>query len=567
VGYNPAVGSTLIGAGTQVYTWSFPICPHAIRVDLSVIGAFQHYISGSPGPKQGLLLGRRRSGVTRIEACEPLSDFETKTAAAAIASAKRSVVGYYRVRDGRAFVVDASEVELMKSLFPEPGSVFLLMERRAEGPAEGTFSFWRGDAFVSNLPYPFPIDRRLLADEPDPMALIAEYSQTPRGRLGRAVGVLAAAAVVGALILLPWIGKRAPAGRSAKVAAPPEEMSIPAQVQGEVEIRWDPQAVSRATAGLLKISDGRFRHPVSLDRTQLLEGSFFYSGASGPIAIELKALLGDGQMIDIPVDAHPLLPPSLSRMAEAQPPAAPFAVPPRQLAQPPSAAAPPTQVPIVTSRPAAVKRFELTSLSGAASSNHPSLLDPPPVHEALSAPAGASAAPPLTTAPALTTAIPAPAPPVEHTNSAERAASLLERGTAPPDHPAVRGSGRLIWTGTLPRRGVVEFDNRSATVGSLNGALPGVPVNVTILPAEFGSDGLVVYTTDAKRDKKIERPSPGNGWNKITYIWDPERVSQIAVLETPNASNRFSHLALRSDARHCSMLLIDWVAVSPTTAP
>jgi hypothetical protein len=69
-----------------------------------------------------------------------------------------------------------------------------------------------------------------------------------------------------------------------------------------------------------------------------------------------------------------------------------------------------------------------------------------------------------------------------------------------------------------------------------------------------------VYTTDSKLDKHVEAPSARNGWNRITYIWDPERVRQIAVLEQPNASNRFSHLALRSDARRCSMLVIDWAA-------
>jgi hypothetical protein len=107
---------------------------------------------------------------------------------------------------------------------------------------------------------------------------------------------------------------------------------------------------------------------------------------------------------------------------------------------------------------------------------------------------------------------------------------------------------------------VVELEGRTPSVGSLSGALPGVPVHVTVLPAEFGDGGLVVYTSDPKLHNHVEPPSSATGWNRITYVWDPERVRQISVLEAPNPSNRFSHLALRSDARHLSLLVIDWTA-------
>jgi hypothetical protein len=112
---------------------------------------------------------------------------------------------------------------------------------------------------------------------------------------------------------------------------------------------------------------------------------------------------------------------------------------------------------------------------------------------------------------------------------------------------------------------VLEFEGRSVSVGALNGSLPGVPVHVTVSPAEFASDGMVVYTTDARLHNHVEPPNAANGWNRITYIWDPERVRQIAILETPNPANRFTHLALRNDARHLSMLVIDWQTQPPTT--
>jgi hypothetical protein len=101
-------------------------------------------------------------------------------------------------------------------------------------------------------------------------------------------------------------------------------------------------------------------------------------------------------------------------------------------------------------------------------------------------------------------------------------------------------------------------DGRSVSVGSLNGALPGAPVNLTIVPAEFGENGLVVYTTDAARHNRVEPASAGNGWNQVTYVWDPERVRQLSVLEAPNPNNGYNRIALRNDARRCSMILIDW---------
>jgi hypothetical protein len=188
-----------------------------------------------------------------------------------------------------------------------------------------------------------------------------------------------------------------------------------------------------------------------------------------------------------------------------------------------------------------LKRFVWTTAERSAPTPAPDVPHPPPVVNpaALTAelPGGALGIP-TPAAPPPPKPAPAPAP------------------TAPAR--TVPHAGRLIWTGTLLRRGVVELDGRSATVGSLSGALPGVPVAVSVTPAEFGEDGLMAYTTDAARHNRVEPPSAGNGWNKVTYVWAPERVREIAVLESPNPGNNFSRLAVRSDARRCSMLLIDW---------
>jgi hypothetical protein len=130
----------------------------------------------------------------------------------------------------------------------------------------------------------------------------------------------------------------------------------------------------------------------------------------------------------------------------------------------------------------------------------------------------------------------------------------------PPAAPVYDGprSGRIIWTGALGRRGVVEIDGAHATVGSLSGALPGVPLALHISPAEFSRDGLTVFTRDRAKAGQSEKPGRSNGWNSLTFRLDPLRAGQLAVLEAPSQSNDFKRLVLRSDAAACSVIVIDW---------
>ena len=119
-------------------------------------------------------------------------------------------------------------------------------------------------------------------------------------------------------------------------------------------------------------------------------------------------------------------------------------------------------------------------------------------------------------------------------------------------------SGRVIWTGSLGRRGVVEFEGSNATLGSLSGALPGGAARIAAYPAEFASDGLTVYVTDASRHNRTEAAGPLTGWNRLHFVWDPERVKQLTVLEAPSANNQYSRMALRNDARQCSVIVVEW---------
>jgi hypothetical protein len=527
----------------EFYTWTFPVCPHAVHIDLSVVRALADELAADDAERQGVLLGIRQHGLTHIHGFEALASLDAGAFAAGI-GAHGTVVGYYRIRKGCAFILEPTEVELAKSLFSDPGSVVLLVERREAGAAECAFAFWRGDAFVSNLPRPFPLDAAALAAEPartEPQEPPRDASSAfiLRGHAPAIAVIAAAVAGTGVLALIWSTGdppKEADIHRSV-VSTPAPALSAVAHMAGDIEFTWDTRSLSGAAPGLLEIADGGLRHYVSLAPDLLHHGSIVYTPGAGPVRAALKVLLADGGMVEVPVSGGPAPRPAPAAPSAAAVSSAPVrvvaAVMPRALPVPPPPPAP--------AQKTAVRRFvvETDSPAGRASGGAAVLPDAPVIR---------TTAPPFS--PVVTASLPAPPPP---------------HAVRPVDRPARTGSGRLIWTGTLERRGVVELEGRSASIGSLTGALPGVPVNVVVSPAEFGSNGLVVYTTEARLNGHVESPSAANGWNRINYIWDPERVRQIAVLETPNLSNRFSHLALRSDARRLSLLVIDWTTAQAST--
>ena len=141
---------------------------------------------------------------------------------------------------------------------------------------------------------------------------------------------------------------------------------------------------------------------------------------------------------------------------------------------------------------------------------------------------------------------------------------LLASVPGPADPPARKPAyagprrGRLIWTGDLARRGVIEIDGSRVSLGSVTGALPGVGLAVTVMPAEFSRGGLTVFTADMLRDGEAEPPSQSNGWNSLHFKTDPGRARELVLLEAPNSANDFKRLVVRNDGRACSVVLVDW---------
>jgi hypothetical protein len=214
---------------------------------------------------------------------------------AAAAGEGEGAVGFYRIRDGCAFVFEAGEIALAKSSFREPGSVALLIERREAGAPQGTFAFWRGEAFVSNLPHPLSVDAgRLTADHPP--RTIAKH--------GAAAAVLAGAAL-GALLMLHF-GQRATPPREAQRPRAAMILPVAEAVAGDLEIGWNRRAVPNATSAVLEIVDGSVEHHVPLGLAQFRYGSIVYTpGGVGAVTASLQVTRAGERPLDIAAYARP----------------------------------------------------------------------------------------------------------------------------------------------------------------------------------------------------------------------------------------------------------------------
>jgi hypothetical protein len=124
--------------------------------------------------------------------------------------------------------------------------------------------------------------------------------------------------------------------------------------------------------------------------------------------------------------------------------------------------------------------------------------------------------------------------------------------------PATKpASGRAIWTGRLPKGGMLLIEGRRPSAGAMSGPFPQRPARVQVYSADLGDSGIVVYT-NGSRPNAVEAPSPGNGWNLTTYSFDPRRSRGVTVVESPGPQNDWKRLLIRSDDRTISMLVIDW---------
>ena len=75
-------------------------------------------------------------------------------------------------------------------------------------------------------------------------------------------------------------------------------------------------------------------------------------------------------------------------------------------------------------------------------------------------------------------------------------------------------SGVVVWSGRLQKNGLVTIDGSIATGGTLNGALPGVPIIVEVEPKDVGV---------------VESPAPSNNWQRIVLRSRVDRNSVVTI--------------------------------------
>jgi hypothetical protein len=409
----------------------------------------------------------------------------------------------------------------MERFFGETGSVALLVKPLSFGPAEAAF-------FVQGFAAPGPHFSVLVAPAPvrvpSPIRISgrspANTIEVPMGSEARpswlrtaGTGLAVVGAAIGFLSLIP----------APKAAAGHLGLQAFAVADQQVRIQWDHDSagIRSARKAMLEILDGGSRHTLPLTAEQLRGSGLTYRRQSDAIEVRMK-LPGGAQEV--------------ARVAP--PPPAPL---PAEAAKPSPLVTPPP--------PAAQTQFAVTPVGSASRMERPPLKQFRPVVERAEAGARDLELPDL--------------PPATSVTLPAVAALKIPLGSVPsaalPTAVRTARSGRLIWTGWLGRHEVVDIEGSRPSVGSLSGgALPGRSARLVALPAEYKKDVLYVYVPDAGRHNRTEAPGPSTGWNRLHFIWDPERLKQISVVQPPAAANQFDRLVLRNEGRSCSVIVLEW---------
>lgn len=176
------------------------------------------------------------------------------------------------------------------------------------------------------------------------------------------------------------------------------------------------------------------------------------------------------------------------------------------LSVPPSQTAPP-----VSRSPQAPSPAQVKPSAPAAATGRPTAAPPAPASSSAAPPSfpAATERPPVSATPA--GAVPRPSPASQPPAAArpgilrpEREISTPQSQPPPrtPAPPAGPSSGVLVWSGELRKGEIVTIEGQHASSGSLQGALPGVPV---------------ILETDYKGIGFAETPGPSNGWKRVSF--------------------------------------------------
>jgi proteasome lid subunit RPN8/RPN11 len=333
---------------------------------------------------------------------------------------------------------------------------------------------------------------------------------------------------------------------------------------GRLRIAWDRNAIrgGRNERASLDITERTGNVHVPFDAQLLRDGSVAYARRTGSVEVRLRVERPGGTQEEfVQFLGSPAPPPEPPAPEAAKPAAEPDQPPPQPV---PESAKPVAAKPVQPSRqavpeakatdvprPAAAKpepkQFNLARLQSIRTPRkEPALPAPPAVEAAGAHSAVQTAGPPLPTS-TIRSEPPPPAP-----------APATAPVVAVKPKPAYTGpsAGRIIWTGDLARGASVWIDGRQVSAGTATGELPGVPVRISVHPADLSGRGLTIFTASGRAVR--EPAGPQNGWNPTAYTVDPRRAGELLVLESPSPQNGWKKLSFRNDTRGVSVIVIDW---------
>lgn len=323
--------------GATAYIWEEPGGTIRIHLDLDVVerlsAAIQEALgTGARGMEiGGILLGESVPGNSRTLriADFELVPFQHWRGSSYTASPKdreilgsrlsrhrpERVVGYFRSHTRPGLYLDQDDFNIVRSYFPDPWQVFLVVRPAADGPPTGGFFFWEDGDINRKAPYrQFPLDRQRLlkgsfplTGAPLPVASprTSSPARPPAVRLQRRlpqIPWLAVPVLAGVFLIAGFFVSRDRNREQPVQSAPPPAAQTAAERQSAglhldvantgngIEVRWDPNApvVRNADLGLLQIRDGDKRFSRALEPAELAAGRTNYSPVSAKVEFELR---------------------------------------------------------------------------------------------------------------------------------------------------------------------------------------------------------------------------------------------------------------------------------------
>lgn len=509
------------------------------------------------------------------------------------------IVGWFHSHTRTPICLTAEDMRLWEIYFPMPWQVALVFRpqsgeptragfffRPAAGPVrtDSSYRVFEADAHAAEpeaatpAPKPAPVDEEIsmrveeaepeppapTLDEPPPELLWQEPERSKRPVfLVAALALVAAAASFG---VYRYRSAAIPQQAVEKAGAEPELVLKLIEENGQIKAIWNKESpvIARALRGSVAMGSGETTTELPLSPMDLGKGTLpilnpgrdvrvkmridTLDDASRPVQVELAAYYLGGDPVAFPTTTRPDASTSAlsaevalleSQLAAETAINDRLEAEVRLLDEEEASAAGPPETPVAKPEVAAVKPAPTTAATAPAQAPAAPQTPPPP-------PAAASQAPPAQatqTAPDPAVETPRPAP-------------------APPPAPVYSGprSGRIIWTGFLAPGATVTINGRSASAGTVNNALPGVPVRLSVYPAEFTSTGISVFSSNQRHASGdvSEGRSARNGWMNTRYVYDTDRARDAQLGAGPGEGDGYKRITLRGGSRPVAAVVIDW---------